>query len=1028
MCRVETILDRIFLSALWLSAMLLCAPAAALDPSRQISQYAHSAWRIQDGAFTGTPYAMTQTTDGYMWVGTEGGLVRFDGVRFVPFVAPKDKRLPSASVYSLLGASDGSLWIGTGTGLARWKNDELFNYSAAPGFVESILQDAEGTVWMTRSRVRDDKGPLCRVTDRSLQCYGASDGIPFQYAQPLARDDLGNLWIGSSLGLCQWKPGSARAYLPPALERTRGLSGVSAIAAASDGSLWVGMRLSGAGLGLEQLVQGAWKSYVVPGMDGTALQVAALLKDRDNGLWIGTENQGIYRVHDGKADHFRSVDGLSSDSVNGFYQDREGDLWVITSRGIDRFHDTPVARFSIREGLTSEAVGSVVATRDGTVWIGNAGALDFIRQGKVSAIGNRNGLPGRLVTSLFEDHSGLLWVGVDGRLTVYVDARFRFVNRPDGSPLGVVTAITEDVDHNIWAEVTQPALFRIQDFQVREEIDPPQIPRAFSLAADPKSGIWLGLTNGNLARYRQGRLEIFSAHQDANSGPVWNLLADSDGSIWAATGDGLVRWNQGALRTLTARNGLPCDSILAAVKDKVGSLWLDAQCGFIEIASSELKKWRAQPDTTVKVRILDVFDGAQPGAANFRPEASLSPDGKLWFANSSILQMLDPSHVEGNTIPPPVHVERVLADRKSYLPGADLRLPALTRNIEIEFTALSLVVPQKVSFRYMLEGHDADWQDSEGRRQAFYDDLPPGNYQFRVIASNNDGVWNQMGATQRFTILPAFFQTTWFWLLCCATVAGFLWLLYALRLRQLAAQMQARLEERLEERERIARDLHDTLLQGFFSAAMHLDVANDRLPADSPAKPVVQRVIELMNQVGEQGRNAIRSLRPSDRGSHDLEQALSQIREEFPAQEDVDFRVIEQGLRRSINPVVWDEVYLLGREALINAFRHSRASKIEVEVDYAGRNLRILVRDNGCGIDAHIWQTGREGHWGLSGMRERAEKIGASLEVLSRVGAGTEIELSIPGSVAFESAPSDRLPKWLIGFFQRNNGSKSSAE
>jgi signal transduction histidine kinase len=240
--------------------------------------------------------------------------------------------------------------------------------------------------------------------------------------------------------------------------------------------------------------------------------------------------------------------------------------------------------------------------------------------------------------------------------------------------------------------------------------------------------------------------------------------------------------------------------------------------------------------------------------------------------------------------------------------------------------------------------------------------------------------------------------------------------------------MQSRLEERLEEREQIARDLHDTLLQGFFSAAMQLDVANDRLPPDSPAKPLVQRVIELMRQVGEEGRNAVRSLRSSDRGSHDLEQALSQIREEFPAQEAVDFRVVAEGLPQPLHPIIWDEVYRLGREAVINAFRHSRASKIEVEVEYAGRNLRILIRDNGCGIDAQVLQTGREGHWGLSGMRERAEKIGARLVVLSRPGAGTEIELSIPGNVAFQSVYSDRFPKWLTGLFQGKNGSKSSAE
>jgi signal transduction histidine kinase/ligand-binding sensor domain-containing protein len=1029
MRRVDVGLDWILLAALQFSlpALLLCVSATALDPSRQISQYAHTAWRIQDGAFSGAPYAITQTTDGYLWVGTEGGLVRFDGVRFVRWTGPDGKRLPSESVHSLLGASDGSLWIGTRVGLVRWKDAEFVNYDAAPGFIESILQDPQGTIWMTRSQVRDDKGPLCGIAAGALQCYGAADGIPFHYAQPLARDDLGNLWIGSSLGLCQWRPGSARAYLSTALNADKGLSGVSAIAAGTNGSLLVGMRRAGTGLGLQQLIQGAWKSFVVPGLDGTAIEVTALLIDRDRALWIGTSQHGIYRVHDGKADHFQSADGLSSDSINGFYQDREGNLWITTSRGIDRFHDLRVASFSKREGLTADSVESALAARDGTVWVGNAGALDSIRQGKVSSLRERNGLPGRLVTSMFEDHSGRLWMGIDSGLAVYQNARFRSVNKPDGSPLGVVTAITEDVDHNIWAEVTQPALFRIQDSQVAEEIDPPQIPRAVSLVADPNGGIWLSFANGNIARYQHSHLEIVSANNDTNY-RARNLLVDSDGSVWAATSAGLVRWKQGKLKILSSRDGLPCDSIFALVKDDLGSLWLDARCGFLAIADSELNRWWDQPDITVKVKTLDVFDGAQPASTNFRPEASKSPDGKLWFSNDSILQMVDPSHLNENNTPPPVHVEQIVADQKNYLPELNLRLPARTRDIEIDYTALSFMVPEKVKFRYKLEGHDAGWQDPQTRREAFYDDLPPGDYRFRVIASNNDGVWNEVGAVQGFTVLPAFYQTTWFRVLCCITASGVLWLLYALRLRQLAVQMEARLEERLEERERIARDLHDTLLQGFFSAAMQLDVANDRLPPDSPAKPLVQRVIELMDQVGEQGRNAIRSLRSSHRGSYDLEQAFSRIRQEFPAQESVEFRVIAEGSPRPIKPGVWDEVYRLGREAVINAFRHSQASKIEVEVKYAARHLRILVRDNGRGIDSQVLQTGREGHWGLSGMRERAESIGARMALLSRPHAGTDVKLSIPSNIAFESVPSDRWPKWLTGLFQRKNGNKSSTD
>lgn len=1012
----QIITHRVRRQLVWPFILLFVISAAALDPDRHISQYAHTAWRIQDGFFTGTPQAITQTSDGYLWIGTEGGLVRFDGVRFVPWSSPKGQLLPSTRVHSLLGGGDGSLWIGTASGLAKWNGRDLVNIAAPPAFIETIVQDPNGTVWITRSQVRDDAGPLCEVTESTLRCHGRPDGIPFVYAQPLFQDELGNLWMGSSAGLCRWKPGQPMTYIDSALARAKGLAGVGAIAAGDSGSMLVGMKRPGKGLGLQKLISGTWKDYVVLGLNGSTLEVSALLADRDHGLWIGTQNQGIYRVHQGRADHFGSADGLSSDAVQGFYQDKEGDIWVATSRGIDRFHETQVLSFSIREGLNAEDVDSVFAARDGTVWIGNTQALDVMRQGKLSAIGIRDGLPGRLVTSLFEDDQDRLWVGVDDGLNVYDHGQFRVVRRPDGSPLGVVVAITEDVDRNIWAAVTRPALVRIQDLQVKDEITPPRVPRVSSIAADPKDGIWLGMAGGDLARYRRDRLEIMPTGL-ALKQPIRNLVAEPDGSVWAATTNGAMLWKDGKAQILDSRNGLPCNEVYALLNDNQGDIWLDSQCGFAVVDAPELERWWLHPDVKVAMKILDVFDGAQPGLTNFRPEISKSPDGKLWFANENILQMVDPKHIEGNKNPPPVHVEQIIADRKKYAPGDQLQLPVRARDVEIDYTALSLVVPEKVRFRYKLEGHDTEWQDPQNRRQAFYSDLPPGDYQFRVMASNNDGIWNETGATAGFTIPPAFFQTTWFRLSCVLAAIGILWLLYALRLRRMAASIQTRFAERVAERERIARDLHDTLLQGIFSASIHFDVANNRLPADSPAKSAVQRGIELLKQVSEEGRNALRALRapqPSDDG---LEEALSRLHQEFALPESIDFRVVTQGEPSELRPLIRDEVYLIAREAVFNAFRHSRANRIEVELDYAARNLHVLVRDDGCGIDPQVLETGREGHWGLANMRQRAEKIGAKFEVLSRIDAGTEIQLWIPGKLAFDGSSHQGIWTRLSGLY-----------
>ncbi len=1017
--RGRTARVRILRLGFWAFLMIgvaLALPAAALDPQRAISQYAHTAWRVQDGVLSGTPNAIAQTTDGYIWIGTQTELVRFDGVRFVPWNPPEGRSLPNSSIYSLLGAHDGSLWIGSGNTLSRWRNDDLINYADTNGRVNTILEDLRGSIWIARSRVSDGKGPVCRVEDKKLRCYGSSDGIPFSYGGLIVEDKFENLWVETNGALCRWKPGlTCTNYFVNQAALAGGGIGLWQLTSGPDGSIWTSVDSPGAGRGLQQFAEGVWKHHVLPSSAGMDSGISALFVDRDNVLWIGTVSGGIYRILNGHADHFGSGDGLSSDSVQSFFQDREGNLWVVTSAGIDRFHDLPVVSFSIRQGLTAEDVGSVLSSNDGTLWIGNRGGLDFLEGGKSSAFRTVSRLPGRRVTSLLEDHQGRLWVGVDGGLNLYEAGAFHPVNRSDGSALGGIIAITEDTDHVIWAEaIGNPSrLVRIQDRQVQEEIAPPRIPRAKSLAADPKGGIWLGLTNGDLARYREGRLETFPKKQGASNQPVQNLLADSDGSIWAATSNGLMRWKDGKEETLDSRNDLPCDSVLSVLRDPGGSIWLYTGCGVVAIADSEMGKWWEHPDAKVKLTFFDAVDGAQPAFSDFRPSAARSRDGRLWFVNGSMLQMVDPDRLYENRTAPPIQIEKIVADRKSYAPREDLRLPSLTRDLEIDYTALSFVAPQKVRFRYKLDGRDANWQDPQGRRQAFYSDLRPGKYRFRVIACNNDGVWNEVGASLSFTLLPAFYQTNWFLLICLAAFGGVVWAAYQQHVRQLAARLDSQFEERLAERTRIAQELHDTLLQGFLSATMQLHVANDQLPEDWPAKPIIGRVLELMARVIDDGRKAVRGLRSSADESDDLQQAFSRTHQEFFLQQSTDFRVIVEGQVRPLHPVIRDEVYRIGHEALANAFRHSRASCVEVEMEYAEDQLRVLVRDNGCGIDPQVLRAGREGHWGLSGMRERAERIGAKVKVWSRPAGGTEVELSVPGHVAFRHYASGRGPRWF---------------
>lgn len=378
--------------------------------------------------------------------------------------------------------------------------------------------------------------------------------------------------------------------------------------------------------------------------------------------------------------------------------------------------------------------------------------------------------------------------------------------------------------------------------------------------------------------------------------------------------------------------------------------------------------------------------------------------------------MVDPERVSA-ALPAIPHIEEVSAD------GVPIKMQELTRihgpsqRLVLTYTGVSLTVPERIRFRYMLEGFDRDWSDATATRQAIYTNLGPGSYSFRVKSSNSDGLWDGTAAAVSLKIAPAFWQAWWFRVSCLLSVALIVWMIYQLRVKQVSRQMQARFEERLEERERIARDLHDTLLQGFVSAAMQLDVANDRLETGSPAKPIVERVVQLMREVSEEGRNTIRSLRSSKRTTPDIEQALSRVGQEFDEDGRVDFRVVAEGLPQALHPAIRDEAYRIGREAVTNAYRHSGASRIEVEVDYATTHLRILVRDNGCGMTAQVLESGREGHWGLPGMQERAEKIGAKLVVSSGSGIGTEVKLSIPCKIAYESFSSSGRPKWLVRLF-----------
>jgi signal transduction histidine kinase len=527
--------------------------------------------------------------------------------------------------------------------------------------------------------------------------------------------------------------------------------------------------------------------------------------------------------------------------------------------------------------------------------------------------------------------------------------------------------------------------------------------------------MWFATSNG-LSSLSNNQWKTYSTRDGLPSAKVNCLFEDSAGILWSGTSAGLAFLVSGKVQVPPLPDVLR-GPIFGIAEDKSGRFWITTSSHVFRVPRDKLFAGNAG---TGDIREYGPADGLPSSEGVNRSRSVISDsEGRIWISVKGGLSVVDPSHLASAWPSAIAHVESAMADGVAITPIDSIRVPAAHKRITFTYTALSLAVPERIRFRYFLEGFDRQWSEPSAAREAVYTNLGPRTYHFHLLASNSYGEWNGAETVVGFEVEPALWQTWWFRSTLAVLLASIVFVFYRLHLHRLTQQLNLRFEERLAERTRIAQELHDTLLQGFLSASMQLHVAEDQLPADSPAKPLMNRVLTLMGRVIDEGRNAVRGLRSGHDDSDDLAQAFSHVAQELVIQQEVDFRVVMEGMPRVLHPVIRDEVYRIGRESLVNAFRHSRASKIEVEVDYSASNLRILVRDNGCGIDPQVLRAGRDGHWGLPGMRERAEKVGAKLRVWSRAAAGTEVELTVPGHVAFQSHASARPRKRFARFNRR---------
>jgi signal transduction histidine kinase len=462
------------------------------------------------------------------------------------------------------------------------------------------------------------------------------------------------------------------------------------------------------------------------------------------------------------------------------------------------------------------------------------------------------------------------------------------------------------------------------------------------------------------------------------------------------------------------------EQILGIAEDKGGWLWVATTHHVLQVKRGSLMK---SAPSNVDIREYGVADGL-PGTEGVRRYQSVFADwqGRIWFSLNLGLSVVSPARVTVNLVPTLVHVNQVSADGQQFDLFGPIVVPPTRQRIAFRYAGLSFANPERVRYRYRLDGFDHSWSEPIATREAQYGNLSPRSYRFRVMASNYEGLWNGPEAAIDFLVQPAFWQTWWFRLTCVSCIGLAILLAYRLRLHQSTRLLNVRFEERLAERSQIARELHDTLLQGLLSASWQLNVAIEQLPADSPARPAMNRVLEVMEKIVSEGRNTVRGLRSSINSAHELKNALSQIPQQLGKEQAVDFRVVVEGRPLPLQPAIRDDVYSISREALVNAFQHADAKEIEVQLQYAPVQLRIVVRDDGHGIDSDVLKMGRDGHCGFSSMRERAERIGAKLRLWSRDGGGTEVELLVRSGVAFGPRVAPSTAKWFQLFRRKDTG------
>ncbi|MBL8228692.1 MAG: hypothetical protein JNL98_09455 [Bryobacterales bacterium] len=946
---------------------------SALDPGRAISEYQYDVWQAREGLTYGAIHSLAQTPDGYLWLGTEGGLVRFNGAEFVLFSRSNTGGLIDGKVWDLSVTPRGDLLVVSTSGAVITRVQRGRFAAVAPEHgtarlsVRAALETRTGDLW-----VGTFSNGLIHIRGPKMRRLGSAQGYAGQRVKFLREDRAGNVWVATddrgAIRIPGGDPDAKPADASPS-------SHVRRLHEDASGVIW----MATLDQGLLRFHGGAYQRIDVAG-GLSSNRVLAVCSDRDGQVWAGAEGGGLDRISGTKVDFFGVRQGLVSSGVRMLYEDREGSVWIGSDDGsLGRLGNRAHAVFSTPDGLSHDSIRSVHEDPTGVLWVGTAHGLSR-REGRAF----RPAVPelaGEVIASLAGDARDL-WIGLSAR----------GLRRLKGGVLSEVRELAGQTitalqlrQGRLWATTLHGSVFELDALTGKVEWSTHGLSAATTVSAG--RDLWIGTNAGLLRRNAGGTLER-GPELDA---PIVTSLLEDEYGVWAGTNRGL-RLLHGDRVTDFRRAGLPDRYILQVVHDGSGHLWLSTDRGVYRVPLKSLHAFAEGRIPRIEPGRL-AFVPAAGSSVNgyYQPAGCRSHDGRLWFATVRGLLSVDPARLEANPVPPPVVIEGVRSDGREVAGGAEFVADADTWELSVHFAALSFADPGRITYRYRLEGYDRDWSEVQGRHSATYLNLPHGRYRFVVAAANSDGVWNEQGASTWIRKKPHLYQTAWFSAALAALLAGAGWLVYRRRVAMVKRQFAAVLEERT----RIARELHDTLEQGLAGTHLHLDALLESGEGVGPKlRPALELTRSMVRYCMREAHCAVRDLRSEALERGGLESALREVAEQFGASDSVVCRVETQGTPRTLPAATEAHLLRIGQESITNAVRHGRATEIVVRLRFAERETTLRVEDNGCGMSRGTPSGGP--HFGILGMQERANKLGGVLTLESAPLAGTTVQVTAP--------------------------------